>query len=62
MDSFFGISLSDQERQSWEKWAQIQGMDLEKFVKRGVNAYIYALRSKQKKAMNFKLKPNVSDT
>ena len=61
MDSFFGISLSDQERQSWEKWAQIQGMDLEKFIKRGVNAYIYALRSMRKKVINFELKSNTSN-
>ena len=56
------IQVPDEVKASWDKWADLQGMDIEKFIQRGVNAYIYALRSRNKKAISKAIKAKIPKT
>ena len=50
------ITLPSAQKKKWQKLAGERGQTMSGFIRRGIEAYIYALRVRQKKLGNAKLK------
>ena len=43
------ITLPPAQKETWRKFAEERGQTMSGFIRRGIDAYIYALRSRRKK-------------